>query len=117
MHENDAANQQNTHQIDTGGNVLVNIQTSYPFWATPPVVTVSIRAALARSPKTRITVSLEQNVAVQRKEKYLSDHRGTGLPPVHASATCARTEIRCDIGRKAQFRVAVQKMIFGKNNL
>ncbi len=45
MHEDDAGDQKYTHQIDTGGNVLVNIQTSYPFWATPPVVTGSIRAA------------------------------------------------------------------------
>jgi len=31
MHEDNAADQQDTHQIDTQGYVLINSQTSHPF--------------------------------------------------------------------------------------
>jgi hypothetical protein len=52
MDKENAGDQQDAHQIDTGGYIWIDSQTSHPFWAVPPATTVSIRADLSpQSPK------------------------------------------------------------------
>jgi hypothetical protein len=36
MDEENAGDQQDAHQIDTGGYIWIDSQTSHPFWAVPP---------------------------------------------------------------------------------
>src|SRR5690606_1225224 len=47
MNEDDAGDQQYAHQIDAGGNVLIDCQTSHLYWAAPPLAAISTRADLS----------------------------------------------------------------------